>query len=181
MFYNETNRKDMSKMYAYYVLARQNPVLTPEVRGKDGFAIDEKLTAINLICGLIPYYFDEFGHAKQEAVLWAAQHYLDEGTEITMPPLFPKEKRLPGSLRRHAQDAGGYGAYLLNKLANMILYTAKTAVPGDDAKKAEYWTLLFPDLWKRLNETFVTAEAAMAATNRCFEEGEIAFALPDDF
>ena len=162
---------NIAKIFAYKILASENPILTPKMRAKNRDIANKKLGAINTICGIVQYYFEN-DKPVYEAVKWAAMHKLDAGSQIALPPLFPEEKNLPGSLRRRARDNGGYGAYLLNKLADFIIESNDKHMYSL-AEKAELWSIIFPLLWIRLDETYTDELAAMVATNAAVDDREL--------
>jgi len=52
-------------------------------------------------------------------VEWAARHRRATTSAMALPP--GVDVRLPGTLRRHAQDGGGYGGRILGHLASVVL------------------------------------------------------------
>ncbi len=152
-----------AKVFIYRVLGRMNPANPPVIRADENIEAALKLEQV----AKVAWYLDrqwtrtsapEDFFPDANLLRWAGRFLLAEHTAMEMPPEWPEDWTLSGTLRRWAQDAGGYGGHLLNTAAKLIVDWPRGGInPDDEYRKAErrnavYFTAAFPELYTILTD-----------------------------
>ena len=128
-------------VFLYRVFARNNPAHTPRLRAMDSVQAAIKLEQVRCIYRYLERHWQPHTDPERilpiEIVRWAGRFLLAEHTDMELPPAWPEGWYLGGTLRRWAQDSGGYGGYLLNVLAKLIVDWPRGGVNPDDEYKKE--------------------------------------------
>lgn len=108
------------------IFARNNPVLSPRRKARNAEAW----------CRAARLVIDEPVNVR-----WAGQYLCSGSSGIELPDRqssYGRSGEYPGSLRRHARDAGGVGAAVLKVLARFIVerYSPFFPVVGSDKEMA---------------------------------------------
>lgn len=108
-----------SKMFIFEVMKRDNPALTPRVCCRSVLEAVDKLQQVQNIVKYIRKRFIVMPDGSLRK--WAGKFLLDERDQMELPPLWPRDAYLDGTLERKADDKGGYGGYLLKTLADIVV------------------------------------------------------------
>ena len=167
-------------VFVYRVFARNNPAHTPRLRAMDSYEAAIKLEQVHKVYRYLIRQWQGDADPDRtlpiELVRWAGRFLLAEHTDMELPPAWPEGWYLGGTLRRHAMDAGGYGGYLLNVLASLVVdWPRGSANPDDEYKKEERRkAIIFQAAFPSLAFAFdLSEEFTPEAVNIILGEGDL--------